>query len=324
MTETWANCQHINFVNEYHIDGYTLYQRDRTLRRGGGLMIYCSTDLVTEEINLDFHEHLEILAIKVKTGISFTHLVSVYRAPNQTAELDALFYSTLQGLVKSEFILVGDFNVPEFVPQLMNTNAVRQLNSFAEENFLCQSVDKPTRGNNVLDLVFSSRENLVYNLEVGDTLANSDHKTIVFNLNVKSVTTTNNKRIPDFRRAKFSKFREEMSRINWDNLLSNVSDLDSCWNLFKDKIKEIRARCVPNKFKRVVANNPGWFNETIKHAIIQRDRAYTNYTQNSNDINKDLFYRAKRRVKAVVKSSKRNYEKSLAENCKKKRSKALL
>ena len=81
-------------------------------------------------------------------------------------------------------------------------------------------------------------------------------------------------------------------------------------------MKEVRKKHVPSKFKRSISNNPAWFNNDIKNAIVQRDRAHSVYIRNPNIVNKDHFFITKRRVKSIVKSSKRNYERNIAENCK--------
>jgi hypothetical protein len=47
------------------------------------------------------------------------------------------------------------------------------------DSFLLQHVQEPTRENNVLDLVLSSTEGVVDNLEVKEHLGNSDHNTYV-------------------------------------------------------------------------------------------------------------------------------------------------
>ena len=45
-----------------------------------------------------------------------------------------------------------------------------RLLDFANEEYLTQWVDKPTRGNNTLDLVFSSEDNMISKLSVGEKL----------------------------------------------------------------------------------------------------------------------------------------------------------
>ena len=57
-----------------------------------------------------------------------------------------------------------------------------RLLDFANEEYLTQWIDKPTRGNNTLDLVFSSEDNMISKLSVGEKLGKSDHNMIRFEI----------------------------------------------------------------------------------------------------------------------------------------------
>jgi len=50
------------------------------------------------------------------------------------------------------------------------------------DNFLTQKVFAPTRGNNILDLVLCSDPDIVENLVVGCSIANSDHNLLEFDI----------------------------------------------------------------------------------------------------------------------------------------------
>ena len=67
-------------------------------------------------------------------------------------------------------LIFGDFNLPclrwidEPVPpqyKYLNLDSADVLMSFINKNFLSQSVDKPTRLGNILDLVLSNQPNLI-------------------------------------------------------------------------------------------------------------------------------------------------------------------
>lgn len=44
-----------------------------------------------------------------------------------------------------------------------------------QDNVLHQQILEATRGNNIVDLVFSNRVNTITNLDIDETLENSDH-----------------------------------------------------------------------------------------------------------------------------------------------------
>ena len=51
-----------------------------------------------------------------------------------------------------------------------------------QDSFLTQHVLKPTRGENVLDIVLSSQKELVDNVKIFELLGNSDHNQIHFDI----------------------------------------------------------------------------------------------------------------------------------------------
>ena len=62
-----------------------------------------------------------------------------------------------------------------------------------QDCFLTQHVLEPTRGGNVLDLILSSQNELVDNVNVQEPLGSSDHNKIHFNIKVKTGTTDKKK-----------------------------------------------------------------------------------------------------------------------------------
>ena len=55
-----------------------------------------------------------------------------------------------------------------------------------QDSFLTQHVLEPTRGENVLDIVLSSKKELVDNVKIHEPLGISDYNQINFDINVKS------------------------------------------------------------------------------------------------------------------------------------------
>ena len=316
VTETWANCVDRDFRAEFDIGGYTLFNKDRVGRRGGGIMIYCNKEISCEEIELrNNNPDLEILVIKIKSKNSFFNFVTIYRPPNQSAETDSQFYQTLTELAREDCVLLGDFNVADYT-QLndASSQAANDLTKFVEDNFLSQSVDEPTRGNNVLDLVFSTQEDMIQKLHIGDNLSTSDHKIITFVININTERSIKNHFVPDFRRSDFNGFRNELETINWDSLFTE-NDAESNYIILKERLKTIEHKYIPMKLKRN-ENNPRWFNREIKDLVHGRDRAHKASSRNPTENNKKNYQNLKRQVKRKIKIAKRNFEKSIADNSK--------
>ena len=59
-----------------------------------------------------------------------------------------------------------------------------RLLEFVRNKFLHQWVDKPTRGDNILDIVLTTEDNLVSNISVGEKLGKSDNRIVRFEINI--------------------------------------------------------------------------------------------------------------------------------------------
>ena len=85
-----------------------------------------------------------------------------------------------------------------------------------QDNFLKQVVVEPTRGNNILDLILTNREEIIDQVDVGGQLENSDHKEIRYNIKWEEAFKSKNvSKTLDFRRANFEGLREYLRRVDW-------------------------------------------------------------------------------------------------------------
>lgn len=109
-------------------------------------------------------------------------------------------------------MLTGDSESEEFLEMV-------------QDNFPHQHVREATRGDNILDLVFSNRENTITNIEIGEALGKSDHNSIRFNINFKNSATENMSIVPYFRRGNFEGLRAQLSTEKWEGIsICQVSD----------------------------------------------------------------------------------------------------
>ena len=86
---------------------------------------------------------------------------------------------------KGECIIMGDFNHRHTQSPESTWSEDKQFLLLIQDSFLTQHVLEPTRGENVLDLVWSSQSELVDNVKIHEPLGNSDHNQIHFDIKVK-------------------------------------------------------------------------------------------------------------------------------------------
>ena len=68
-------------------------------------------------------------------------------------------------------------------------NKDNNLLQFCLDNFMTQFVVNPTRGSNILDIVLSTDEEIIKNVDIKPPLANSDHNMVQFNLMTEGICT---------------------------------------------------------------------------------------------------------------------------------------
>ena len=130
-------------------------------------------------------------------------------------------------------------------------------NTFAEcinENSLTQHVNFPTRGSNILDLVFTADPLLVSQVTAQDHFSLldsvSDHTALVLCLNVlyEPATETPIEKHFDFRRANMFLLKSLIVAVNWEMLLANTTidtNIDTMVDTFYDTFWSICEKCVP-------------------------------------------------------------------------------
>jgi hypothetical protein len=102
-----------------------------------------------------------------------------------------------------------------------------QLLEFAKENFLEQIVETSTRGNNILDLVFTNNPQLVnfYNIIVNSKLL--DHNTVDTNLNFSYNQEKKDKKVVNPYNTKIFEYNtKEADDEDWERFAQHVGYLD--------------------------------------------------------------------------------------------------
>ena len=154
---------------EFSIPGYSLFSCERNEREGGGVLLYVKTNLhpiaksttKIANINASFIQ-LNLQSRKIVIGI-------IYRPPSQLAEEDNQLYDQIAEICcENETVIFGDFNLPiRRWGDPLNSHTGLSLYANLLESSLYQLVEQPTRGENILDIVLNTNENIVGNVKVG-------------------------------------------------------------------------------------------------------------------------------------------------------------
>ena len=115
-----------------------------------------------------------------------------------------------------------------------------------QDSCLTHHVLEPTRGENVLDIVFSSQKELVDNVKIHEPLGNSDHNQIHFDINVKSESKNKKTYRRKFHKGNYKDMRKYLAKLDWNNMLMNKTAIEY-WNILKYEIESIIDTFVPLK-----------------------------------------------------------------------------
>ena len=167
-------------IRQVTLTGYSVIRRDRTNGAGGGVLLYIRHGLFFRRLDnlLDRSRDFEILFVSVRPHtlprpLSIVIVAVVYCPPWYNAdicrELSDFIADSFDRLSShfsdAAFIITGDFN---------HLNC----NQFSKHLCLKQMVNKPTRGNNILDKVFTNISMYYAEPAILPPIGKSDHNCI--------------------------------------------------------------------------------------------------------------------------------------------------
>ena len=203
ITESWLNMRDKHFTGEAAINGYNMFEKCRCHKAGGGVLLYVKNGINVIKVSKIDVEEYDSLYVEIKNNNRGYILGVVYRPPKQTEENDMRLYNEIKSIIKDKnAVICGDFNNPSVNwSTLTGDREGGRLIGLVEDAFLRQSVRKPTRGNNILDLVLTNDCDLINSCEVGEPLSNSDHNIVRIKLNLQISTKENVLKVPNYKKG---------------------------------------------------------------------------------------------------------------------------
>ena len=350
ITETWLDTEGRDFKSEFEIEGYNVYHKDRKGRTGGGVAIYVENSLNSfTSRTVETGANNETLWVEVINGRDRLLIGCIYRPPSLSREeTNSIFQEISAAATRCKNVyIMGDFNYRN-IDWVNNVgdNEAEQFIEVINDSFLRQLVNVPTRGNNILDLVLTDREDLVNNLEVGGRLGNSDHEEIRFNIKWGCCQVNENKAlVPDFRRGNYQALRKHLAdasnlRIrkgasqvtevhevgsvgikesqSWAGRPSEVtgsSGVEDEYNEFVRMLIEGQEKHIPHRKIRSGKNDPKWMTSRLRDLIGVKRGVYKRIIDGEVEL-RDRYTILARTVKKDIRKAKRDYEIRVAANVK--------
>jgi len=309
LTETWCNSDISSAV--LSIDGYELLpdlrmdRKDTGGGRGGGLIVYARSGKQVLKI-----DKTVLSAQMCSFKLDDVTINLVYRPPSAAAESITELADAISDAGSSE-VFIGDFNLPGIDWVGAGGHGRGREPHFVEavgNALMQQMVDFPTQvKGNILDLVITNIPERIEEIYEMGRLGKSDHVMIVTKISVGGEDDDEAPPGKDWRRADWAAMRQELAGGEW---LANIrrAGAASAWTIFKEKISELVGRFVPDRRRRN-HNRPAWLTQGILREIRRKKRLWK--TVRGGQIS-DEYRQAEKKVKNMIRTSKRQFEKKLA------------
>ena len=114
ITETWLNTDVRDYLAEYKIPGYTMFEKSRVTKNGGGIIFYIKTKLNPVVLSKPLIANVDALFIILKNKYGAKLALSlVYRPPAQSVQTDNDLYEQISEISDAyDAVVMGDFNLP--------------------------------------------------------------------------------------------------------------------------------------------------------------------------------------------------------------------
>ena len=317
ITETWWDDSH-----DWNtaIEGYNLFKRNRSNRKGGGVALYVkNTYLCTEIQEEELGSPIESIWVKIKGAKNKTNMaVGVYyRPPNQGEDEDGTFEKQIASVSRRhDVVVMGDFNFPDICWETYSAKQgpSKKFLSCAADNFLLQKVEEGTRGSAILDLILTNRDELVDKVAVSGTLGESDHVILEFLILTEAKAECSQTRTLDFRKANFNKLRTMISKIPWQVTLTRKGAQEG-WEFLKKEILKAQLQTIPTRKKgRGQQKKPMWLHNKLKDDLKTKKDTYRKWKE--GQATREEYRQVAQNCRNSVRKAKAENELRLARNAK--------
>ena len=165
---------------------------------------------------------------------------------------------------KGPTFIVGDFNCPDIDWNWCRTpsNAISQrLYNFIMADGFVQFVDKPTHGNNILDLVLTNEPSWLESINVESPFSSSDHESIMFKVvfdhldSASSSSPLSLRRRYLWKQGNYAAMSIYLNSFDWTQMMSIYFTPDDLWTAFCEIFNEAIELFVPSVVVRECKNN---------------------------------------------------------------------
>jgi len=338
LTETWLRDTVLDsevFCQEYHV-----HRKDRTDRRGGGVLLAIKSSLHFEPICDALFDDIEFVCVKVFLPGKILFLTCSYVPPNCDSNTYVLHSRAIRNVADrlncSDLLLVcGDFSLPhiswDYSSDSWRCALLSDSNDFLNElvDLSLNQVNKiPNSNGRLLDLIFVN-DNTFSPVSRGFPITMPEdlhHPSLELSIETTSSSSLRANCSSDrnmvfcYHKANFELMKTMLASVDWANLFLNLG-IDECVEALYNVIWECIHHCVP----LIVDKNlyrPPWESPLLKKLKNAKNRLFKKYKRSGTLLsyaqyaearyryfkcNKDCYAAYLRRLKARIQADPKKF-----------------
>ena len=180
-----------------------------------------------------------------------------------------------------------------------------------QHSFLTDSITFPThvRGNK-LDLALSNISESIISVTDLGPVGSSDHSAIKLEIDFNAKFDTSTEKVRDWKRGDENGLKNHFENVNFHEIFQG-KNANECWIELRSQIDVALDRYIPLTDRRR-PGQPPWFNKNIKRLCNRKRRHWRKFKSDRSPANFDLYKRSESELKKAVQSSKRSFERKIA------------
>ena len=288
-----------------------------------GICIYVKASLHVSEVVFKESAFREQLWVQTTLSGTDTLLLGcIYRSPSFSAEDNMQDIDSLLKLATSSnfthVVITGDFNLPQInwrtgLSSAPPSHCSHSFIDLVHDSFLYQHVIKPTRYRvgetpNTLDLIMSTEEGMVKNLEYLPGLGSSDH--IIIQLQLACYSPHGDSSEPRFNLHKgdYKLLNRLISQVNWTQC--DTMDAEGMYRFIKIKLSELSQACIPLA-KPKQHNKSIYINREAMRLKKQKRTLWLKYMLTRDTLDYVRFIRKRNRLRTLTRNLRATFERRL-------------
>ena len=188
------------------------------------------------------------------------------------------------------------------------------LLDMGNDNMLSQLQRIPTRGDNILDLVYTTLPDQVQSIETVPGISDHDAVTVHLDTTVR-YGRKKPRTVYVYKKGDMNGLRDEMESFKDQFLQSQPMErsVETNWTMFKDKTFEAMDKFIPQKKLSSWQDVP-WMNATTKRLIRKKKRVWKKAKKHNNEQTWQEFRDMRKKVKQQMKKGYEDYVGGILEN----------